>query len=202
MQLSANSLIGVSASGGKLLWRYDRVRGSRFRGACHQCVLRDTREMAIIDSNCPRLPAMPHRVGLCRSPGNTTLCHQKRYTPSRSASQAGRREFESPRPLSRQEMTRVASWRLALPTIPTSKRYESGPFRPPICHPLTTATSPAPRGLPSGTELVTPSGRKRPESTELVTGAGRDIRQEGGRAGLRNAAQGGHGWSRKSSAVS
>lgn len=99
MQLSANSLIGVSASGGKLLWRYDRVRGSRFRGACHQCVLRDTREMAIIDSNCPRLPAMPHRVGLCRSPGNTTLCHQKRYTPSRSASQAGRREFESPRPL-------------------------------------------------------------------------------------------------------
>jgi len=62
--------------------------------------------------------------------------------------------------LRRQEMTPVASWRLCLPTPPTSKRYETVPFWPSSCHALTTATCTASLGLPSGTKTVTCAPRE------------------------------------------
>jgi len=51
-------------------------------------------------------------------------------------------------------VTSAACWRLVLPALPASKRYDAHPFRSPFCPHATTATCSASRGLLYGTKLV------------------------------------------------
>ena len=112
--------------------------------------------------SCRRLTALVSECRPCRTEWVTPLClpTQGYLKPNVTVpfKPLPKLDVGSSNPIARfrrREATHVASWRLALPTPPASKRYERRQFRPSICHALTAATSPAPRGLPSGTELVT-----------------------------------------------
>jgi len=91
-------------------------------------------------------------------------------------------------------MTPVASWRLALPTPPAPKRYETAPLRPASCHALTTATRSAPGGLPSGTKLVTRAPREHRVGHRAVCPANESLGPDSRRDRAGRVRQTRHGW--------